>query len=296
MTAQAQNIVSSVSQPNSNWEEPTASNQALKEAANSKRVKLSCVLNLLKDALAEEFQISQLLKESAVQDKLMTSMKNIIEDKHTLVNTENQLERPSLRSEKESNSENAVYQNVMMKMQSALSNNEYASNDIEMPTMIPIFRQRSQAMPRKELNHTLGELSSTSKTSAKPQISKSKAVSFLPEKLIQTNLNPIPGTSVFSIPCQRAADVLDMNIAPKEAVCKNVQVNSKLYPIANEIIPSIPNQLPAPVTISCADEDDTIAMLFKPKNISLQQIHGNLMKKVTITVLVPYHMSKLGEK
>lgn len=324
VSAQTENKLSGVSvlPAKSNWDEFTASHQTFKESTKAKRDKFSCILNLLKNALAEELQNTYYLTEDAAQDNV-SSVNRVIEQQ-SLDNNENQLERPIMRDENESNAD----QEVVMKTTSDFTNLGNEQNIIELPNMIPIFKPRPR--PKSELKQNvdfnstptrqvptskavafvpekiiqtvmspiLGQTQSNQKRakSSAPiinarQIQKSRAVSFVPEKIIQTNMSPIPNHALFNIPCHRAADVLDMSVlVPKEAPLRNTNVD----PIARTAKPNFPSQITAP--IDCADEDGTVAMLFKPKNISLEQVYGNLLKKITITVLVPYHISKLGRK
>ncbi|KAG6447211.1 hypothetical protein O3G_MSEX004879 [Manduca sexta] len=96
----------------------------------------------------------------------------------------------------------------------------------------------------------------------------------------------------FSIPCVKASDILDESLhVTKDPYFKNkprIDMNS----IVQDIQSTIENPVSNYISI-CSEPDHTVAMLFKPKTISLMQAYGNLLKKITVTVLVPFHVSKL---
>lgn len=160
------------------------------------------------------------------------------------------------------------------------------TNNLEVSTVIPIRKPRP-AM-RNDFN---------------PAHSSSVPV----RQVVHASSSPLTNAK-FTIPCQRAADVLEMSIKPREVSENKLEKigqsklelstpNPSSIPINHApIISSISaNQVPTTVFVHNDESEEHVSILFKPKAISLIQLYGNLLKKITITVLVPYHMSQMGQ-
>lgn len=109
----------------------------------------------------------------------------------------------------------------------------------------------------------------------------------------QENSNALKDNKpAFNIPYQRVSDILDEStfVIPESMYCDNSNWKSDT-PVKQQIINPTDAMKSA---ITCSESDETVAMLFKPKTISLMQVCDNLLKKITVTVLVPYHVSKIG--
>ncbi|CAB3241665.1 unnamed protein product [Arctia plantaginis] len=148
------------------------------------------------------------------------------------------------------------------------------------PTVMGMFRTKNTC--QNKLNPPLYEALDPS---PKPQLN-------------QAGINTVSQATRFTIPCQRASDILKETssfVVPKAAYCnlpKNTNLNSRSKnPKSNS--DNLPFTL-VPNYFSCVEEDDSFAVLFRPKKISMMQVYGNLLKKIATTVLVPYHVSKLS--
>lgn len=253
-----------------NCEDLTSHVQTLKESTRSKKEKFSCILNLLKSALTEELETPQRLAEI----NGMNSIRNVVEDKISDVVNQTLQEN---ETENTNSGDRELYDKLLSKATRDITKN---TPNIEVPTMIPIFK------PRPVIRNDFENINSV----------RLRSIPVAPD-IVHANSNPINIASKFSIPCQRAADVLDMSVAlPREVTMKKHEETMQPNVKPNPLVPTslVANQTPTTVSIHCADSDESLAIMFKPKAISLTQLYGNLLKKITITVLVPYHLSKVG--
>lgn len=228
--------------------------------------------------------LSDVLDNSQCQVEEVTHMRNVLEDNPNEINSQAIPEKET-ELENRTGVERALFDNSVAKTtQAKIKDCTNDTKHLEIPTMIPIFKARP--VMRNDFTDSFNPACRKTNPPPTPIISKA----------VYAHSNPIYNAQKFTIPCQKAADVLDMsNVAlpseiPKEHVQPNVQ---PISPIQRSILS---NQSPNTVSIHCADLDESVAMLFKPKAISLIQLYGNLLKKITITVLVPYHMSKMGKQ
>ncbi|XP_013191435.1 uncharacterized protein LOC106135627 [Amyelois transitella] len=150
------------------------------------------------------------------------------------------------------------------------------------PTMIPIFRP-NQNLARNQITKDLIDTTSVTQNPIITQETPVPKENPVTPKDIKPNLNPKPNAVPFSIPCHRASDVLD-DVNVKHA-------NLDPMPKDRSSISQEPNQVERPEKL---ETDESVAVIFKPKNISLLNVYGDMLKKITLTVLVPYHISKLG--
>nr|BAS21456.1 uncharacterized protein [Bombyx mori] len=105
-------------------------------------------------------------------------------------------------------------------------------------------------------------------------------------------------THPLQIPCQSVSDILDdAYVLRKQSQSNQQALGNRIesYKQSNTLTQETNGDaVPVPkLKISCTESDDAISIVFKPKTISLMQVYGNLLKKITVTALVPYHVSKL---
>lgn len=245
-----------------NCEELNSHVQNLKESTRSKKDKFCCILNILKSALSEE------LGNPEFQETIKDVLENKVTDdsNKVILEKENQSEKTCLENE-------LVVKTTEDQRKDCISN----TNNLEVPSMVPIFKPRP--VMRNKFN---------------PAHPRSIPVT----STIQANPNPNHNNPKFTIPCQKAADVLDMSKVslPIEVTKNSYYEQPKLEPNTLPQSSISANQAPTTVFVHSADLDEPVSIMFKPKAISLFQLYGNLLKKITITVLVPYHMSKMGQQ
>ncbi|XP_031770326.2 uncharacterized protein LOC116413751 [Galleria mellonella] len=104
----------------------------------------------------------------------------------------------------------------------------------------------------------------------------------------------IPKTSTFYIPCQKASDVL--NDAPASSISCASLTEANVESVIKDLSANFQKQHLDEKVASLKTPNNSVAILFKTKEISLLKLYGDLLKKITITVLVPYHISKLGQE
>ncbi|XP_059062437.1 putative uncharacterized protein DDB_G0282133 [Achroia grisella] len=117
----------------------------------------------------------------------------------------------------------------------------------------------------------------------------------IPKHNENTNANPNsnPKVATFNIPCHTASDVL--NDVPVNSVPCASLTEANVDSVIKEISDNIQAQHLDEKVANLKNPDNSVAILFKTKDISLLKLYGDLLKKITITVLVPYHISKLGQ-
>uniref|UniRef100_A0A2A4JBH8 Uncharacterized protein n=1 Tax=Heliothis virescens TaxID=7102 RepID=A0A2A4JBH8_HELVI len=226
--------------------------------------------------------------ESIVDDRLK-SIKEVIEDKSYItdkVTAENKTE--TVQDTPAPKNKTADFSKILSKISTALAKLKEQKNPTEtensnlseIPTMmVPIFRPKNGC--KNDFNPTLFENSQLGNSASS-----------------LTGMNPMPSMSMFNIPCQRASDILEETAnypLPKEFFYDNQAANLRSLAKNTKLnLDNLPFENVVPNSVTCVDSDDSIAVLFKPKTISLMQVYGNLLKKLTVTVLVPYYVSKLA--
>uniref|UniRef100_A0A2H1W2T4 SFRICE_020046 n=1 Tax=Spodoptera frugiperda TaxID=7108 RepID=A0A2H1W2T4_SPOFR len=217
------------------------------------------------------FSIPIIDYESIVDERLR-GIKEIIDDRNYMLN-ENEIE---CRQEENDMNKNrtADISNIVNKISSALNKLKEQNRpqpETETPNLIPIFRSQENT---NNVN-TLKQSNSR-----------------------QAEMNPVSNFPAFTIPCQRASDILAETATfplPKDVLCDNPSANLKAIAKNTKLnLDNLPFKNIVPDSITCVDSEDSLAVLFKPKAISLMQVYGNLLKKITITVLVPYYICDDG--
>ncbi|XP_053621219.1 uncharacterized protein LOC128681390 [Plodia interpunctella] len=170
------------------------------------------------------------------------------------------------------------------------------------PTMIPIFRPNPNLTKNQAKDNVETILIAPQTT-----VSSAKEVSQFKQDLIKhdiiesrevkqkdakqyNNFYYQSNAAPFNIPCHRASDILD-EVPTKTEVGNPAQSNFETSEKHESTVSHEANQVERPEKL---ETDESVAIIFKPKNISLLNVYGDMLKKITLTVLVPYHMSKLG--
>ncbi|RVE53633.1 hypothetical protein evm_001774 [Chilo suppressalis] len=157
---------------------------------------------------------------------------------------------------------------------------------IESMKFIPYYEiQREMESKRNALPNILTQneitpISSTIDTVPTSGLSGRKNV-VVPREIQQTNHVP---NARFNIPCHKAADVLnDLLEYNPSTTQQHIEPKSKHLPEDSKA------NMPCDVIESGKEklEDESLAIVFKPKNISLLKLYGDVLKKITLTVLVP---------
>ncbi|XP_022834901.1 uncharacterized protein LOC111362461 [Spodoptera litura] len=218
----------------------------------------------------DAFSIPVIDFESIVDERLQ-SIKEIIDDRNFM------LDKSKYECEKDENdmpkNKSANISDIVNKISTALNKLKEPNRpepETETPNLIPIFRS-------KENINSLNSL----------KLSDSR----------QAEIIPTSNFPAFTIPCQKASDILAETATfplPNDVLCNNPSGNLKAMAKNTKLnLDNLPFENIVPNSITCVDSEDSLAVLFKPKAISLMQVYGNLLKKITITVLVPYYVSKL---
>ncbi|KAH9644345.1 hypothetical protein HF086_003130 [Spodoptera exigua] len=298
----SQNPVTTTSSPStiSKWEQLIPALQLLKGNTKIKKDKLHNVIKLIKQVLSEEMEnkedstivydeatdtevidnveerekddplsIPIIDFENIVDDRLK-DIKEIIDDRNYMLDEPKYVCKKDVGEEK---NKTADVSNVLNKISTALNKLKEQNHPepvMETPNLIPIFRSKENPNNLNSLQHSNSR---------------------------QSEMNPISNFPAFTIPCQKASDILAETATfplPKDVLCDDPSVNLKAMAKKTKLnLDNLPFQNIVPDSVSCVDSDDSLAVLFKPKSISLMQVYGNLLKKITITVLVPYYVSKL---
>lgn len=310
-----QNPKSSSSSTNSKWEELLPALETIKSTSKIKKERLLNVVKIIKFLLSdeienkneqdncetvkmleemkeeikedikkpEEFQIPEMPDIDSIVEERLKAIKEVIDDR-TYMLDEPEVKNKTVTVKNEpvpAKNKTADFSRILSKISKALAKlkDQNQSSETQTPTMMPIFRSqgcKNDFSP--PLFDNLGQLGNTVSS--------------------QTGINPMSSPSMFKIPCQRASDILEETVnfpLPREAYCDNPTVNlNSLAKNAKLNLDNLPFSNIVPNSITCVDSDDTISILFKPKTISLMQVYGKLLKKITITVLVPYYVSKLA--
>ncbi|KAF9420639.1 hypothetical protein HW555_003186 [Spodoptera exigua] len=298
----SQNPVTTTSSPStiSKWEQLIPALQLLKGNTKIKKDKLHNVIKLIKQVLSEEMEnkedstivydeatdtevidnveerekddplsIPIIDFENIVDDRLK-DIKEIIDDRNYMLVEPKYVCKKDVDEEK---NKTADVSNVLNKISTALNRLKEQNHPepvMETPNLIPIFRSKENSNNLNSLQHSNSR---------------------------QSEMNSISNFPAFTIPCQKASDILAETATfplPKDVLCDDPSVNLKAMAKKTKLnLDNLPFKNIVPDSISCVDSDDSLAVLFKPKSISLMQVYGNLLKKITITVLVPYYVSKL---
>ncbi|CAG9784768.1 unnamed protein product [Diatraea saccharalis] len=161
---------------------------------------------------------------------------------------------------------------------------------IEKMRFIPMSEMRdfdtSNALPYTDVPNGIHPIPSTKYTNSETKVSKEQIVN---ENIDIPRERSVVTNTKFNIPCHKAADILDDLVPYNPAVHQNSQ--SKLIPKFESTKPKLGRKFIE--TEKGTIEDESLAIIFKPKNISLLKLYGDVLKKITLTVLVPYHISKL---
>lgn len=288
----------------SKWEQLIPALQLIKANTKIKRERLHNVMHLIKLILAEEMENKEestidceedIDKEETVNvidertekeevpfsipiidyerivDERLRGIKEIIDDRNYMLN-ENEIECRQDENDLTKN-RTADISNIVNKISSALNRlkeQNRPQEETETPNLIPIFRSQENTNNVNSLKQSNSR---------------------------QAEMHPVSSFPTFTIPCQRASDILAETASfplPKEALCDNPTTNLKAIAKNTKLnLDNLPFKNIVPDSITCVDSEDSLAVLFKPKAISLMQVYGNLLKKITITVLVPYYVSKL---
>ncbi|XP_035455731.2 uncharacterized protein LOC118279978 [Spodoptera frugiperda] len=301
-----QNPVTIPSSPTtaSKWEQLIPALQLIKANTKIKRERLHNVMHLIKLILAEEMENKEeseinydgdiekeetvnvidereekeddpfsipIIDYESIVDERLRGIKEIIDDRNYMLN-ENEIECRQDENDMNKN-RTADISNIVNKISSALNKLKEQNRpqpEIETPNLIPIFRSQ-------EITNNVNSLKQSNSR--------------------QAEMNPISNFPAFTIPCQRASDILAETATfplPKDVLCDNPTTNLKAIAKNTKLnLDNLPFKNIVPDSITCVDAEDSLAVLFKPKAISLMQVYGNLLKKITITVLVPYYVSKL---
>ncbi|KAF9805608.1 hypothetical protein SFRURICE_020993, partial [Spodoptera frugiperda] len=195
------------------------------------------------------FSIPIIDYESIVDERLR-GIKEIIDDRNYMLN-ENEIE---CRQEENDMNKNrtADISNIVNKISSALNKLKEQNRpqpETETPNLIPIFRSQENT---NNVN-TLKQSNSR-----------------------QAEMNPVSNFPAFTIPCQRASDILAETATfplPKDVLCDNPSANLKAIAKNTKLnLDNLPFKNIVPDSITCVDSEDSLAVLFKPKAISLMQI------------------------
>lgn len=265
------------------WEELLPALKLIKSSSGIKKERLLNVVRIIKFLLADdkeksqcdkiledinetnEFQCPEIPDIDSIVEERLKPIKEALEGDNCIPSNAFNNEAPKNNT--------ADISKILDKISAALANVKENNEKGTSSTITPIFKLINNGC--KGMNQAVFEnLNQVGKVQARQVI------------------NPL-----FNIPCQRAADILDETatfVIPKDAYC-NLPANMNLKSILNSAKLN-PENLPfqiVPNSVTCTDSKDTVAILFKPKKISMMQVYGNLLKKITITVLVPYYVSKL---
>ncbi|PZC72316.1 hypothetical protein B5X24_HaOG211327 [Helicoverpa armigera] len=306
---------SSISTTDSKWQQILPALQTMKSTSKIKKERLHNIAKIIKFLLADENEnkindtskICEEIKEkitepetnemysspvltdyeNIVEEKLK-SIQEVIDDKSYMLDKVTAENKTEIQDTPAPKNKTADFSKILSKISTALAKlKEHKnptqtenSNLSEIPTMmVPIFRPKNGC--KNDFNPTLYENSQQLGNSASSR----------------TGMNPIPSKSMFNIPCQRASDILEETAnypMPKEFFYDNQAANLRSLAKNTKLnLDNLPFENVVPNSVTCVDSDDSIAILFKPKTISLMQVYGNLLKKLTVTVLVPYYVSKL---
>ncbi|XP_075988460.1 uncharacterized protein LOC142984606 [Anticarsia gemmatalis] len=255
-------IQNSLSSSCNNWDELLPTLKMIKSSSNIKKERLLNVVKIIKYLLSDEMEKTQC-------DKILNDVKNINEFQSLGMPDIDSIVDERLKPIKDALEDKNCVPNFELKNEMAKNNNT------------------------AELNKVLAKISAAL---AKVKESNENAESGVCRR--KNEFNSITKSARFNIPCQKASDILKETttfVVPKEAYCNlpaNINLDSILKnPKVNS--DNLPFKL-VPNSVTCVDSDDNVAILFKPKKISLMQVYGNLLKKITITVLVPYFVSKIN--
>lgn len=265
-----------------NWEQLLSNLDLLKDSSAVKKERLLNVVKLINYLLSEGTEKNECEKEPEVNKDNNELETPDIEDIENLIdirmNTE-EYDKPNDAENNVSQNKTADFSKTIAKIAAALAKIEDDEKDKgEIENTSPVMGMFRTKNTRQSKINTLG-------SSTTPQMD-------------QAEVNSVPQTTRFTIPCQLASDILKETssfVVPKEAYCnlpKNVSLNSKSKAQKSKS-ENLSAKL-APKSISCVEEEDSFAVLFKPKKITMMQIYGNLLKKISPTILVPYHISKLS--
>ncbi|XP_026742141.1 uncharacterized protein LOC113504173 [Trichoplusia ni] len=269
------NLKSSSGSTTTEWEELLPQLQMIKNTSKIKKDKLYKVAKIVKYLLTEEKENKEatedVKKEPELPELPEIDIDSIVEERLQPIKevVENQSYMLDTVKENDTTVKNTTdFSEVFKKIAKALTKLKDQCEKEKTPTMMPIFRPTNGG-----------------RSDFTPPIETSQFDS------------PKPRT-YFDIPCQRASDILGetANIPlPKEMFCDKPNVNLKSLAKNTKLnLDNLPFKNIVPNSVSVVDSDDSVAILFKPKNVSFMQMYGNLLKKITITVLVPYYVSKLA--
>lgn len=288
----------------SKWEQLIPALQLIKANTKIKRERLHNVMHLIKLILAEEMENKEesaidcdedidkeetvnviddreekeevpfsipIIDYESIVDERLRGIKEIIDDRNYMLN-ENEIECKQDENDMNKN-RTADISNIVNKISSALNKLKEQNRpqpEAETPNLIPIFRSQENTNNVNSLKQSNSR---------------------------QAEMNHVSNFPAFTIPCQRASDILAETATfplPKDVLCDNPSANLKAIAKNTKLnLDNLPFKNIVPDSITCVDSEDSLAVLFKPKAISLMQVYGNLLKKITITVLVPYYVSKL---
>lgn len=293
----------------SKWEELMPALQSLKSNSKMKKERLCNVVKIIKFLLSDEMgnkksensKVKEEIKEKvkdpeddmfpnptmpdfdSIIEERLKSIKEIIDDRSYMMDEPKENNKTeTIKDTPAPKNKTADFSKVLSKIAAALAKlkDQNQSSETQTPNLMTIFRPKNGC--KKDYNPTLYE--------NPKQLGNSISG--------QTGMNPKSSLSMFNIPCQRASDILEETAnfpLPRDMFCDNPAVNlNSLAKNTKLNLENLPFNNVVPNSITCVDSDDSIAILFKPKTISLMQVYGNLLKKITITVLVPYYVTKLG--
>lgn len=289
------------------WDELMPALQILKSTSKIKKERLYNVVKIIKFLLSDEMEnkndgkkimeeIKEKIKEpenemfpcptmpdfDSIVEESLKSIKEVIDDRSYMLDKTEEKNNTEINDTPSPKNKTADFSKTLSKIATALAKLKDQNQDSETqtPKLVPIFRPKNAG--KNYFSPTLYE--------------NPKQLGNLVSG--QTVMNPITSQSMFNIPCQRASDILEETAnfpLPRDIFCNNPAVNlNSLAKNTKLNLDNLPFDNVVPNSISCVDSDDSIAILFKPKTVSLMQVYGNLLKKITITVLVPYYVSKLA--
>ncbi|KAJ0170274.1 hypothetical protein K1T71_014202 [Dendrolimus kikuchii] len=283
-------------------EEVKTTIKSIKKSARSKRNKLATLLTILKSILEEELKCYQTQETKA---DVVDPIKEIPEIEQRIENYNETIDETVCKG---AVNKSFDCNKILERISAALERSRVFSKEKkpkEPANIMPIFKKTPEdslksldgsikTLPKRQ------SLQSPSLLKDMPPIPMTNLVGKLNSnnaQVPQSYINPVPNTQKFIIPCQRTSDILDDSyLIPKKAYCnsKNINSNTILKPVVKATEYNSLRVNTTPKAVSCKEADGTVAMLFKPTEVSLMQVYGNLLKKLTVTVLVPYYVSKLG--
>lgn len=272
--------------------------KSIKKASRNKRNKLTNLLKILKSILEEELKCSQIQETN---DDIVDKVRQNSEIESEIENYNRTVEESMC---KDTLNKSFDCSKILERITAALERSRAFSNNdnkIKEPIkMVPIFKKSSEdSIPLMEDNISTKPqsqcLTQSNQLDNMPPIPMAKLASIdsNSEYIGQSHMNAVPDGRQFIIPCHRTSDILDDRYLIPKTTYGDTNSKTNLKPAVKTIKYNFKQTNPISNSASCK-EDVTVAMLLKPAALSLMQVYGNLLKKLTVTVLVPYYVSKLG--